>query len=54
MTWLYVLCAVVGVAFLAVVGVLLRCPSWLDDRPHPEAVAERRAEHASTDERTPP
>jgi hypothetical protein len=55
MTWLYVLYAVLGVAILAVVGVLLRCPRWLDDRPHPATLAEQSAEHGSIDtERTTP
>jgi hypothetical protein len=55
MTWLWVLYALVGVAFLAVVGVVLRCPSWLEDRPYPETLAEQPAEHGSIDtERTAP
>lgn len=46
--WLYALYALVGAVFLAIVGVLACCPTWLADQPYP-------SDQASTDtERTPP
>lgn len=41
MTWAYVLFGTAGVAFLAIVAVLLFAKRWLADRPHPEPEPHR-------------